>query len=90
MGGDVINMRQITRSTDGALLVGAIASAFLIGPIVKRIGERNAMVLGLSLAATSALVIALAYTGSLFLLSVPIASLGGLLDFFDLCLVIVT
>jgi DHA1 family tetracycline resistance protein-like MFS transporter len=55
-----------------------IASAFLIGPIVKRIGERNAMILGLSLGATSALVVAFAYTGTLFLLSIPLASLGGL------------
>jgi len=59
-------------------LGSTITSAFLIGPIVKRIGERNAMILGLSLSATSALVIALAYTGTLFFLSVPLASLGGL------------
>jgi DHA1 family tetracycline resistance protein-like MFS transporter len=55
-----------------------IASAFLIGPIVKRIGERRALLCGLALAATSSVVVALAYTGTLFLLSVPIASLGGL------------
>jgi len=55
-----------------------ITSALLIGPIVKRIGERNAMILGLSLSAASALVIALAYTGTLFLLSIPIASIAGL------------
>jgi MFS transporter, DHA1 family, tetracycline resistance protein len=55
-----------------------LASAFLIGPIVERIGERNALLLGLGLAATSSLVVALAYTGTLFLLSIPIASLGGL------------
>ena len=30
MGGDVINMSQITRSTHGALLVAAIGSALLI------------------------------------------------------------
>ena len=36
------------------------------------------MILGLSLSATSALVIALAYTGTLFFLSIPLASLGGL------------
>jgi DHA1 family tetracycline resistance protein-like MFS transporter len=59
-------------------LGSTITSAFLIGPIVKRIGERNAMILGLSLSATSALVIALAYTGTLFFLSIPLASLGGL------------
>jgi DHA1 family tetracycline resistance protein-like MFS transporter len=59
-------------------LGSTIASAFLIGPIVKRIGERNAMIVGLSLGATSALVVAFAYTGTLFLISIPIASLGGL------------
>ena len=36
------------------------------------------MILGLSLSATSALTIALAYAGTLFLLSIPLASLGGL------------
>jgi MFS transporter, DHA1 family, tetracycline resistance protein len=55
-----------------------ITSALLIGPIVRRIGERNAMILGLSLSAMGALVISLAYTGALFFLSIPIASLGGL------------
>jgi MFS transporter, DHA1 family, tetracycline resistance protein len=55
-----------------------IASAFLIGPIVKRIGERNAMLLGLSLGATSAMIVAFAYTGAIFYASIPIASMGGL------------
>lgn len=55
-----------------------IVSALLIGPIVKRIGERSALLLGLSLGAVSAMVIAFAYTGTLFLISIPIASLGGL------------
>jgi DHA1 family tetracycline resistance protein-like MFS transporter len=55
-----------------------LASAFLIGPIVKRIGERMSLLLGLALAATSSLVVALAYTGTLFLISIPLASLGGL------------
>ena len=32
MGGDVIKMRLIARLTHGALLVGAIASAFLMSP----------------------------------------------------------
>ncbi len=36
------------------------------------------MILGLSLSATSALTIALAYAGTLFLLSIPLVSLGGL------------
>ena len=55
-----------------------IASAFLIGPIVKRIGERNALLLGLSLGATSAALVSLAYTGMLFYFTIPIAALGGL------------
>ncbi|MDQ2767829.1 MAG: TCR/Tet family MFS transporter [Gemmatimonadota bacterium] len=55
-----------------------IASAVLIGPIVARIGERHALLFGLALAAMSSMVIAVAYTGTLFLLSIPIASLAGL------------
>jgi DHA1 family tetracycline resistance protein-like MFS transporter len=55
-----------------------IASAFLIAPIVRRIGERSATLLGLSLGALSAMIIALAYTGSLFYISIPIASLAGI------------
>jgi DHA1 family tetracycline resistance protein-like MFS transporter len=55
-----------------------IASAFLIGPIVKRIGERSALLLGLSLGAVSSMIVALAFTGTLFLISIPIASLAGL------------
>jgi DHA1 family tetracycline resistance protein-like MFS transporter len=46
-----------------------------------RYGRRPVVLLsnlGLSLAATSSLVVALAYTGTLFLISIPIASLGGL------------
>ena len=55
-----------------------IASAFLIRPIVARTGERNALLLGLALAAVSSAIIAAAYTGTLFLVSIPIASLAGL------------
>lgn len=59
-------------------LGSTIASAFLIGPIVKRIGERRALLLGLSFGIASAIIITFAYTGKLFLLSIPIAALGGL------------
>lgn len=55
-----------------------IASAFLIGPIVRRVGERSALLLGLSFGIASSIIIALAYTGRLFLLSIPVAALGGL------------
>lgn len=59
-------------------LGSTIASAFLIGPIVKRIGEHRALLLGLSFGIASAIIITFAYTGKLFLLSIPIAALGGL------------
>ncbi|MDQ2929746.1 MAG: TCR/Tet family MFS transporter [Gemmatimonadota bacterium] len=59
-------------------LGSTIVSAFLIGPIVKRIGERRALLLGLSFGIVSAIIITFAYTGMLFLLSIPIAALGGL------------
>lgn len=55
-----------------------LVSAFLIGPVVKRIGERRSLLVGLSLGAASALFVSLASTGTLFLLSIPISSLAGL------------
>lgn len=58
----------------GSMLV----SAFLIGPVVKRIGERRSLLVGLSLGAASAMWVAFASTGALFLISIPISSMAGL------------
>jgi len=55
-----------------------LVSVFLIGPAVKRFGERTSMLTGIAVSAMSAAWIALAYTGTLFLASIPLSSLGGL------------
>ena len=55
-----------------------LVSAFLIGPVVKRIGERRALLVGLAVSAASGMWIAFASTGMLFLINIPISSIGGL------------
>ena len=54
-----------------------LVSAFLIGPVVKRIGERRSLLVGLSLGRRERARIACVH-GKLFLMSIPISSLGGL------------
>ncbi|MGA7807881.1 TCR/Tet family MFS transporter [Bradyrhizobium sp.] len=48
-----------------------------IGPIVRRLGERNALVLGLGFGAVGFLIFGVAPTGSLFLIGVPVMALWG-------------
>jgi MFS transporter, DHA1 family, tetracycline resistance protein len=49
-----------------------------IGPIVRRIGERRTLLIGLSFGATGFLIFGLAPTGPLFWLGIPVMSLWGL------------
>jgi DHA1 family tetracycline resistance protein-like MFS transporter len=55
-----------------------LVSAFFIGPVVTRIGERRSLLLGLAIGAASGLWIAFASTGTLFLLCLPISSLAAI------------
>lgn len=57
---------------------GGIVQGALVGPIVKRIGERRALVLGLVCGAIGFAVYGLAPTGAWFLVGVPIMALWGL------------
>jgi DHA1 family tetracycline resistance protein-like MFS transporter len=57
---------------------GGIVQGTLVGPIVKRIGERRALVLGLICGAIGFAVYGLAPTGAWFLIGVPIMALWGL------------
>jgi DHA1 family tetracycline resistance protein-like MFS transporter len=50
----------------------------LIGPIVKRLGERRALILGLTCGAIGFTIYGLAPTGTIFLLGVPVLALWGL------------
>jgi len=61
-------------------MVGICAMAVqgaAIGPIVKRFGERRALVLGLSSGAAGFLMFGLAPTGALFWLGIPVMALWG-------------
>jgi DHA1 family tetracycline resistance protein-like MFS transporter len=48
-----------------------------IGPIVKRVGERNALLLGLGCGAVGFLIFGAAPTGALFWLGIPVMALWG-------------
>ncbi len=63
----------------GAGLLGFGVQAWLVGPIVKRIGERGALLTGLAISAASLVYAALAPDGWWFVASMPIAAFGLLL-----------
>jgi DHA1 family tetracycline resistance protein-like MFS transporter len=57
---------------------GGIVQGTLVGPVVKRLGERRALVLGLVCGAIGFAVYGIASSGPLFLIGVPIMALWGL------------
>jgi DHA1 family tetracycline resistance protein-like MFS transporter len=60
--------------------VGAtIVSAFVVGPVVARLRERNTLILGAALGALGFAIYGLAPTGALFLAGLPFISLWGLM-----------
>jgi len=56
----------------------ALVQGFLVGPLVRRYGERRAMLCGLLAGAAGYLVYAFAPSGLWFLLGIPVVSLWGL------------
>jgi MFS transporter, DHA1 family, tetracycline resistance protein len=59
-------------------VVSMIVQAGLVGYLVKRLGERRAMVAGMAFGAAANAVYGLAPTGAVFLLGIPIGGLFGL------------
>jgi DHA1 family tetracycline resistance protein-like MFS transporter len=55
-----------------------LVATFVVGPVVKRIGERGAALLGLGSGALALLIYALAPTGWIYMTGVPIFALTGL------------
>jgi MFS transporter, DHA1 family, tetracycline resistance protein len=55
----------------------AIVSGTLIGPIVKKIGERRAALMGLTFGATAFAIFGLAPTGVLFLVGIPVMAFAS-------------
>jgi len=61
----------------GAAMIGV--QMFLVGPVVKRVGERGAVLIGAALGATAFVLYALAPSGLVYLMGVPVfAGLGFL------------
>jgi DHA1 family tetracycline resistance protein-like MFS transporter len=56
----------------------AVVAGGLVGPVVRRVGERRALALGLLAGVAGFLVYGLAPTGGLFLVGLPLISLWGL------------
>lgn len=54
-----------------------VVQGFAIGPIVRMLGERNALVMGLSCGALGFLIFGAAPTGALFWIGIPVMSLWG-------------
>lgn len=67
----------ITFFVTGAL--GVIVQAFIVGPVVRRIGERGAVIVGAACNAVGFLIFALAPTGPTYFVGMPIFALGGLM-----------
>lgn len=69
-------MTGLTLAVSGVL--GALVQVFLVGPVVKRIGERNALLIGLLFWSASFAIEGWAPTTFFFLMGIPIAAFSGL------------
>jgi DHA1 family tetracycline resistance protein-like MFS transporter len=68
----------VTFFVTGAL--GILVSSFVVGPVVKRIGERGAVIVGAAAAAVGFLIYAFAATQWIYFLGMPIFALMGLMQ----------
>lgn len=59
---------------------GIIVQAFVTGPVVKKVGERGALLIGMATGAIGFLIYGLAPTGWIYLLGVPVFALMGLVQ----------
>lgn len=72
------NTQQVGYTLAAVGVSGGLVQGVLVGPIVKRLGERRALILGLACGAIGFSVYGLAPVGRLFLIGVPIMALWGL------------
>jgi DHA1 family tetracycline resistance protein-like MFS transporter len=70
--------REVGWSLAGVGICSALVQGTLIGPIVRRLGERRSLLLGLALGALGFLAYALARTGAEFWLGVPMVAFWGI------------
>ncbi len=72
------NERQIGISLAAIGVCTTIVSAFLVGPVVARLGERRSLALGYACMTTAFSVFAIAAAGNAFLCGIPFVSLSGI------------
>lgn len=68
----------LTMMAGGA--AGVVVQTLLVGPVVRRIGERGAVILGAACGALGFAVYGLAPTGPLYMIGVPIFAMGSFLQ----------
>jgi DHA1 family tetracycline resistance protein-like MFS transporter len=59
-------------------VLGVLVQSFVVGPVVGRIGEKGALLVGLAATTLSTIWIGVAWQGWMYLASLPIGALGGL------------
>ncbi len=74
------DMRQIGLMLMATGVLGIVMQAGLVGPIVKRIGERGALLLGLAAGATGFTIYALAPTALIYIAGMPVFAFFGLVQ----------
>jgi DHA1 family tetracycline resistance protein-like MFS transporter len=76
----VFSMKQISLLLGVIGVCSAIVGGVLTGPVVRLLGERRALLLGLCFGATGFACMGLAPTGLYFLCAIPVLSLRGFAD----------
>ncbi len=72
------NQRTIGLTLAGVGVSAMVVQGALVGPVVRRLRERSAVITGIAFGAMGFLTMGLAPSGELFLLSIPLAALWGL------------
>jgi DHA1 family tetracycline resistance protein-like MFS transporter len=74
------SMTQLAWMLGGVGAGSALVGGVLTGPVVRRIGERRALIAGLVFGVAGFALMGLAQTSTMFLLAIPILSLRGFAD----------
>jgi len=74
------SLRQLSYMLGAMGLCSALVGGLLTGPVVRRIGERRALMAGLCFGVTGFALFGLAPTGPVLLCAIPLMSLRGLAD----------
>jgi DHA1 family tetracycline resistance protein-like MFS transporter len=73
-------LKQLAWMLGGMGVCSALVGGVLTGPVVRRIGETRALMMGLACGALGFALMGLAQTGMAFLIAIPVLSLRGFAD----------